>query len=536
MTAYEDLDGTGGAAESGNAGARHYRAFLSYSHVDERFARRLHRWLESYRIPARLVGTATASGTVPRQLTPIFRDRAELPAASSLDQEVRQALSRSDVLLVLCSPAARNSRWVDAEIELFRSLHPGRPVIAALLEGEPQDSFPASLIGPDAAGITHEPIAADFRTDHDGPKLARLKIVAGLTGIALDQIIQRDAQRQLRRVIAITLLTVLLTLSMALMLIFALRAQKEAEHQRQQAEGLIEFMLTDLRQRLEGVGRLDVLQSVNEQALDYYADQSDLNALPADSLERRARILHAMGEDDHKRGDRAGAIAKFEEAHRVTATLLAADPRDPSRIFAHAQSEFWLGYVDFIGKRFDRALPRFLAYRALAEHLVRLVPENQAYWRELGYAQGNICTIAVTLKGPEDQLGECGNALKTMQRVARMVPEDRSLDVDIANRHAWMADALRVQGRDVEALQERSRQAAIVQRLVTEDPKNATYQQDWMLARYSNAQLLYSLGEKSRAIQLREEARQDVARLIAGDPQNNDWRVWQEKLAAPFGN
>ncbi|RZA03737.1 MAG: hypothetical protein EOO68_09075, partial [Moraxellaceae bacterium] len=52
----------------------------------------------------------------------------------------------------------------------------------------------------DANGVVHEPIAADFRAEHDGRKLARLKIVAGLTGIALDQIIQRDAQRQLRSV------------------------------------------------------------------------------------------------------------------------------------------------------------------------------------------------------------------------------------------------------------------------------------------------------------------------------------------------
>jgi tetratricopeptide (TPR) repeat protein len=526
MTAEEDIVGI--------EETRRYRAFLSYSHVDERFAGKLHRWLESYRIPARLVGTVTRSGVVPRRLTPIFRDRAELPAASSLDQEVRQALSQSDVLLVLCSPAARNSRWVDAEIELFRSLHPDRPVIAALLEGEPEESFPASLVGPDAKGVTHEPIAADFRADHDGPKLARLKIVAGLTGIALDQIIQRDAQRQLRRVIAITLLTVLLTLSMALMLIFALRAQMEAEHQRRQAEGLIEFMLTDLRQRLEGVGRLDVLRSVNERALDYYADQSDLNALPVESLERRARILHAMGEDDHKRGDYAGAVAKFAEAHRVTGTLLAASPGDAPRIFAHAQSEFWLGYVDFIAGRYEKALPRFIAYRALAEHLVRLVPDNQAYWRELAYAEGNICTIAVTRKGPPDQLAECGNALHTMERVARLAPKDRSVDYDIANRHAWMADALRVQGRDAEALQERAQQAAIIQRLIREDPKNVTYQQDWMLARYSNSQLLYSLGDKAQARRMREEARRDVARLIESDPENNDWRMWQSKLARPF--
>ncbi|WP_324699636.1 toll/interleukin-1 receptor domain-containing protein [Novosphingobium aerophilum] len=518
----------------GPGGERRFRAFLSYSHADEHFARKLHQWLESYRIPPRLVGSATPMGHVPPRLSPIFRDRAELPAASSLDEEVRQALSQSDALLVLCSPAARASRWVDAEIALFRSLHPDRPIIAALVLGDPAVSFPSALLEPDAEGVVREPIAADFRPDHDGARLARLKIVAGLTGVALDQIIQRDAQRQLRRVIAITLLTVLLTLSMALMLIFALRARIEAEHQRQQAEGLIEFMLTDLRQRLEGVGRLDVLQSVNKRALDYYADQSDLKTLPADSLERRARILHAMGEDDHKRGDVAGALAKFSEAHRVTGALLAASPQDPPRLFAHAQSEFWLGYVDFIDYRYEKALPRFIAYRGLAEQLVRLVPGDQSYWRELAYAQGNICTIAVTRRGPEKQLAECSDALATMERVGKMVPGDLSVKADIANRHAWMADALRVQGRNVDALHERAQQAAIVQRLLKDDPKNVSYLQDWMLARYSMSQLLNSLGERHRAEKMREDARRDVERLIESDPENNDWRLWKAKLTKPL--
>jgi tetratricopeptide (TPR) repeat protein len=517
------------------AGGRAYRAFLSYSHADERAARRLHRWLETYRIPSRLVGSASPLGTVPRRLTPIFRDRAELPAASNLDKEVRQALSSSDVLLVLCSPAAKASRWVDAEIALFRSLHPDRPVIAALLTGDPVDSFPPSLLEQDGKGVIHEPVAADFRPDHDGPKLARLKIVAGLTGVALDHIIQREAQRQLRRVIAVTLAAFVLTLSMALMLIFAIRAQMEAENQRRQAEGLIEFMLTDLRQKLEGVGRLDILQTVNKRALAFYADQSDLKTLSPESLERRARILHAMGEDDHKRGDVAGALAKFREAHRVTRTLLAAAPQDPPRLFAHAQSEFWLGYVDFIRYRYDAALPRFTAYRALADRLVRLVPGNQAYWRELGYAQGNICTIAVDRRGPPAQLDECRNALATMERVGRMKPGDRSIDADIANRHAWMADALRVQGRDVDALHERTRQAAIIQALLKDDPNNVSYLQDWMLSRYSISQLLYTLGERQRAEQLRVEARRDVDKLILSDPDNNDWRLWRRKLEKPLG-
>jgi len=507
-----------------------YRAFISYSHVDDSAARKLHRWLEAYRIPSRLVGSPSPSGTVARRLTPIFRDRAELPAASSLDKEVRQALASSDALLVLCSPSAKASRWVNAEIALFRAHHPDRPVIAALLAGEPADSFPEALFQRDAAGVIHEPIAADFRRDQDGSKLARLKIVAGLTGVALDRIIQREAQRQLWRVIAITVVTTLVTLSLALMLVFALRARIEADHQRRQAEGLIEFMLTDLRQRLKGVGRLEILQAVNKRALAYYADQFDLNTLPAESLERRARVLHAMGEDDHKRGDATAALAKFREAHRVTGALLAADPEDPQRVFAHAQSEFWLGYVDFIRSHYDTALPRFIAYRALASRLVRLAPDNMGYWRELGYAQGNICAIAVSRRGPPAQLDECRNALTTAERVHRMDPGDKSIEQDLANHHAWMADALRVQGRDAEALRERSKQAAIIQGLLKDDPKNASYLQDWMLVRYSSSQLLYALGEQKQAEIMRSEARRDIEKLIVSDPENNDWRLWRKKL------
>ena len=37
-----------------------------------------------------------------------------------------------------------------------------------------------------------------------------------------------------------------------------------------------------------------------------------------------------------------------------------------------------------------------------------------------------------------------------------------------------------------------------------------------------------------RAKALRAEARADVADLVARDPANKDWRVWQGKLAKPL--
>ena len=523
-----DADREPATARSEDAAPR-FRAFISYSHADERLASRLHRWLETYRLPKRVIGRETHRGAIPKRLTPIFRDRNELPASHDLNEEVRTALTESASLIVLCSPAAQRSRWVEEEISFFRRIYPDRPVLAALLDGEPAEAFPSALT---VGG--REPIAADFRKGGDG-KLARLKLVAGMTGVGLDELVQREAQRQLTRAMAISGAAFLSTLILAALLIAAISARNEAERQRQQAEGLIEFMLTDLRTRLQGVGRLDILGSVNERAIDYYRDQGDLSRLPKPSLERRARVLQAMGEDDQKRGRIDSALAEFREAQRVTATLLSEEPSDPQRVFAHAQSEFWVGYTSFQRNRFDLARPHFQAYLALAQRLAELEPDTPRTLRELGYAHGNVCSLELTSKAnPVAALAACRKALAAMERVARRLPKDPGVRIDLANRHAWIADALTALRREREALVERREQARIVNALLRSDPLNASYRQDWMLARYSTALLLDDLGEKVEARRSAREAREAVDMLIRTDPENQDWHFWGKKIDKSF--
>ena len=113
-----------------------YWAFISYSHQDVGWGDWLHKSLEKYRVPPRLVGRETSSGTVPRKIYPVFRDREELAAASELTSELQGALDSSRFLIVICSVASAQSHWVNEEIKYFKKQAGSRRVLSVIVDGE----------------------------------------------------------------------------------------------------------------------------------------------------------------------------------------------------------------------------------------------------------------------------------------------------------------------------------------------------------------------------------------------------------------
>jgi WD40 repeat protein len=216
-----------------------YWAFISYSHHDVREAVQLHRWLERYVVPRRLVERASPVGALPKRLFPIFRDRDELPSSAELGGVISRALRSSRYLIVVCSPRAAASRWVNEEIRQFKALGRGGQILALILDGEPnaadpeQECFPPALRWDnDADGTTTavEPIAADVRRSGDGESLARMKLVSGLLNVGLDELLRRERRRQLeRRVSWAAGITAVLALA-ASSLMWQQRIYREQEH------------------------------------------------------------------------------------------------------------------------------------------------------------------------------------------------------------------------------------------------------------------------------------------------------------------
>ena len=213
-----------------------YSAFISYNHRDRVWAGWLHRELERYRIPKALIGRESAFGPLTRNLPPVFQDREELAASTSLASSVREALAQSHNLIVICSKAGAESLWVNEEVREFAALGRGDRIRCLIVpEHDAPHAAPldtSRIIPPALLELGGEPLAADARIDGDGKRQALLKLIAGMLGVRYDELRQREQARRQKRLIALATVASIGFMVMSGLTLFALLSRAEAVRER----------------------------------------------------------------------------------------------------------------------------------------------------------------------------------------------------------------------------------------------------------------------------------------------------------------
>ncbi|MEO1609945.1 MAG: toll/interleukin-1 receptor domain-containing protein [Pseudomonadota bacterium] len=439
-----------------------YRAFLSYSHVNTREATRLHAQLEKFRLDKDLVDRETDTmGPVPKSLRPIFRDREEFTGGHSLTEATIAALDASQALVVLCSPAAAASYHVNEEVRLFRHRHPGRPVIPVLIDGTAPDNFPPALrYDLDADGsISEKPVTilgTDLRETGDGPQLGLAKIVAGLTGLASDDVYRR-AERARRKSArfrnAVIAVLALLTIAATGSAVFAWQQLKTNEKfliaTLKRASGIID---TAVRRSNEfGIPRTVTLELL-QQAEGLFDDMAELGRETPELKRQKAWMLIQFARNYAILGQTDKQKQYVAEAEGIMRSIAKIDTNDltAQRDLSVAFNE--RGNVLVAQGNLPQALDSFQASLAIAERLAKAAPGNAGWQRDLSVSYEKIGSVLVAQGNLPQALDSFQASLAIRERLAEADPRNAGWQADLAASYGKLGQLHIALGKKQEAL------------------------------------------------------------------------------------
>ena len=567
-----------------------YHAFLSYSHADTGVAQRVHRRLEGFHIDRDVAGRVTAVGPIPKTLRPIFRDRQDFDAGSSLAEELIAALDASLALIVLASPRSARSKYVNEEVRLFKSRHPDRLLIPLIVDGEPgnpqNECFPLSVrftVTPDGT-ITDTPVdvlAADLRQEGDGFELAIAKVVARLIGLAPDEVYRR-AERERRRQSRIRAVVAVV---MAVLAVGGGAFYWQSQQQKQTLADISALVdrysvVSPALAQVPGA-RASLTQAITAIAEGAATDPRYAQALallqggkPNDA----EPLLRAVAEDKAKRaGNDSRAAAK---AYRNLASIAAvSDPgraRDYYALAAKLDPSnmlgiYWNGWYQQDAGRLDAAqvayaqviaaakpgsddeallgaqlgtgdiqaehvnlgaaLATYQVAKGLAARLVTADPSNTLWQRELALSYNKIGEVEVPQGNLPAALSSYQAGFAIFDRLANSDPDNNGRQRDLELSYNSVGDVQLALRNVPAALNSYQAALTIAGRLAKFNPRSIKWQRDLSVAygRVGDAQL--QLGLLPAALNSYQADLGIAQRLAKSDPGNGGW---QRDLAASY--
>ena len=555
-----------------------YRAFLSYSHDDREWGETFHKAVERYRVPKDLVGRTGRHGRIRGKLRPIFRDRFDLEAGHSLNEQILAALENSESLIVACSPASAQSPYVNEEIRQFKMAGRADRILPIIVGGIPGDEkldpFPPMLTAAlDAegreTGATVEPLAADARAEGDGQELAVQKIVAGLLGVDLDELRQREKQdEKRRRRFWIGVASLMLVLA-----VFAGIAAMLARERQHKVEGLVANMMTSAGELVTSTVRasrergVPVAVSVGflSQAANLIKTVEDSSSEQSDEVRYQRGVMHLSFADSYMRLSKlAQHRSHARKGHAIMAELEIADPSNPRWQFGLSEALVRVGRGYEARGDNERALKRYR--EALAIKLEKLKDgesEDRVHLAGLADVYERIAQIHHRRGQLDPALDHTRSRMAIVQRLAERFPDGSSFD-RLAHVYIKLADMHRQNGdlgdarttaasgfRVVERMESKTlvrrhssslhiitgdvkrlagntkgalgdyREAARLRKLLTiQDPTNIGWQNSHDLALVKVGEALNRLGRRKQALAAFITSKDNQEKLVALYPTN----------------
>ena len=338
---------------------------------------------------------------------------------------------------------------------------------------------------------------------------------------------RRARQRARLRWMAMTLIVALALLATALGL-SATAAKRSAEARRNEAEGLMHFMLGDFADKLRPLGRLDLLESVSGKALQYLRGSRE-DELSATGLTLRAKGLRVIGEVSRSRGDSARAIDALTQANAILSAQHRLAPNDIEVLKTLGANAYWVGQMHKDRNDLAAAEQAWREYLRFSNLLHEREPDNAEWWIEQSYAYNNLGNLAITRGQPAQAVPAFLESIALKRRALARAPDSATISGDLAASYSWLATAREALGELTAAQQLHAEEMRLVVNLRTRFPADSMWVHRHVLALQRLAMLSVAMGRDADALNEFDEAKRLFREIATQDKRNH---VWQMEMTA----
>ncbi len=270
----------------------------------------------------------------------------------------------------------------------------------------------------------------------------------------------------------------------------ALRQRDEVKRQRQFARHAVDKMFTEVATKwLAGQAGLEPLQK--QFLLDALHFYEELVKEEGDDPEIRLETANAysrMGNIHYRFGNVVEAEKAHKKAHELLSRLVSQSPSTAAYREALATNYEWHGYLIHFADRQPEALELYRKGLEEFETLAAEFPQEPTYQLGLASGLGNVGDLTYRLNGPTPDLEavfrRCIALNESLPSELALIPDTR---IDLAWRLQVLTEFLRGEGRHKEADVLSRKGKDIMEKLISEYPKNVSY----------SVQLIYSLHDEA---------------------------------------
>jgi len=320
--------------------------------------------------------------------------------------------------------------------------------------------------------------------------------------------------------VAVTTLVGFLAVLTTIFGIGARSAQREAERNRSEAEGLMTFMLGDFVEKLRPIGKLDLLDDVGSKAITYLGRRTS-DASSTTSLINRIKALRIIAEVHLNRSRKADGIEAMTAAQALIKDAPAALQDNTEFVTEVGKLNAQMGQSHLQNNEFDLAEKCFQEYLKFSTRLSELQPDAIEGLKEQYYAKVHLGSLAMRRSNFDAAAKEFTEAVKLNKSARLKKPDDPLIALDLAGTTSWSAESLLKSGHPRAAMKLYREEEELLRSV---DQGSATSASKLALSLMRQGLLYVAFGDRQEAVRVLKEAQEIMRALVAKDPSNDTWK------------